>query len=198
MEIHLHQILYSVEYGRIWRVLKLELGGLFVPLIDQALLEGPLSPAERLVLTVVTTKFGYIWSDSLDDLCEIARWTTRPDLKNCPELCPASLQHNQSIVQAGEIVLTINCSVTCYAGYSHDSPQEDTYTLRTISNALNRLARTKRIWAFELHGRRHYGAKSARDMVRSKYDELPDEQKEEANFIEEITFLDKDAKGLSE
>ena len=187
-----------MEYGRIWRVLKLELGGLFVPLIDRALLEGPLSPAERAVLTVVTRNFDYIWSDSLNDLCEIARWTTRPDLKNCPELCSASLQKNQSIVKAGEIVLTINCSVTCYAGYSHNSPQEDTYTLRTISNALNRLARTKRIWAFELHGRRHYGSKLAYDTVKRKYGELPEEQREEANFIPEITFTDKNAKDLSE
>ena len=165
-----------------------------MPLIERALTEGPLSPAEKAVLDVVTLHPGYIWSDSLDDICEVARWATHPSLKNCPTLCPASLQNNQSIVKAGLIVLTINCSVTCYSGSTNNAPMEDTYTLRTISNALNRLARTKRIWAFELYGRRHYGAKGTRDTVKRKYDELPDEQREEANFKEEITFPDKDAK----
>jgi len=55
------------------------------------------------------------------------------------------------------------------------------------------LARTKRISAFELHGRRHYGSKSAYDTVKRKYDVMPEEQRKEANFKEEITFPDKAA-----
>jgi hypothetical protein len=169
-----------------------------MPLIDRALLEGPLSPAERSVLDVVTSHSDYIWSDSLDDLCEMARWATYPRLPKCPTLCPASLQKNQSIVKGDLFLYTLNSTVTCYSGGGKSPPPTETYTLRTISNALNRLARTKRIWAFELHGRRHYGSKSAYDAVKRKYDGLPEEQREEANFISEITFTDKNAKGLSE
>ena len=60
----------------------------------------------------------------------------------------------------------------------------------TIATALDRLARTKRIWAFELHGRRHYGAKSAKAGVIRTYEDLPKEQRDEARFNPEFTFPD--------
>jgi hypothetical protein len=162
-----------------------------LPLINQALTVGPLTPAEKAVLAVVDRHYDYIWSDSLDDLCEVARWATYPELKNCPELCSQDSEITGQLlkkrVAAG---LTINSKVFCLSGGGKHPPEVETYTLRTIATALDRLARTKRIWAFELHGRRHYGAKSAKAGVIRTYEDLPKEQRDEARFNPEFTFPD--------
>lgn len=136
------------------------------------------------MLELVDRHIGYVWSDSLEDLCEMARWLKKPGDKVIPWLviegdpCPDARSFPG---------MTINDKVNCQV----DGNVVPTYTLRTISNALDRLARTKRIWAFELHGRKHYGSYGGKARVLDSIKNLPQEQRDEAGFKEEFMFSDK-------
>jgi hypothetical protein len=161
-----------------------------LPRIDDALTKGPLTTAEKRVFDVVENHTDHVWSDTLEDLCEVARWATYPELRNCPRL--VSPDHSQLLAEPRILPgMTINDKVTCLSGGGKHPPEQKTYTLRTVANALDHLARTKRIWAFEIHGRKHYGSYRGKDQVMSRFEKLPQEQRDEAGFKEEFTFPDK-------
>jgi hypothetical protein len=155
-----------------------------LPIIEDLLRTGPLTKAERRVLEAVDMHIGCVWSDSLEDLCEMARYSEAPKMAACPFLViEGDLRKDARSVPG----MTINDKVQCQV----DGNVVPTYTLRTISNALDRLARTKRIWAFELHGRKHYGSYGGKPRVLDSIKKLPEEQRDEAGFKEEFTFSDK-------
>jgi len=158
-----------------------------LPIIEELLKTGPLTNAEKKVLDAVDKNLAYVWSDSLEDLCELARWAEAPALGVCPALIIDGSTDKEARSVPG---MTINHKVACEI----DGSAVPTFTLRTISNALDRLARTKRIWAFELHGRKHYGSYGGKPRVLASIQKLPKEQRDEAGFKEEITFPHKNAR----
>lgn len=158
-----------------------------MPSIQHAVHIGPLSAPERAVLEVVNDHPRFVWSTSLEDLLELAKWATQPKLGSPPLTELEHLQKSRDKNQPWDTdeiqeKLTINTRVTVYMGPSR-KPQK-TYSLRTIMAALSNLHHTGRIWAFKLYRRTHYGAFAAKYWVQNQLDILSDDGRKDANFYD--------------
>ena len=129
-----------------------------MPTVMDAIVQGVLTGTERKILDVLSKHNEYIFSTSLEDLAQLARWCHDPSSEEPPR--PIDL--NSSININSKFKISENIS---------------TYTLRTISTALSSLARTDRIWRGELYfgegksknGRIYYGAKGIEKILEEQF-----------------------------
>jgi hypothetical protein len=150
-----------------------------MPQIRDAILKGPLNETERKVLDILTSHPDYIFSTSVEDLAELAAWCTNPLPAQPPEI----------VITPGE-TLSINDKVSVWVNKSTKEPAP--CTLRTISVALARLAKTNRIWSGKLHfgedstapggvkkeaGRTYYGEKQTHRRLTDVLEDLNGESR---------------------
>jgi hypothetical protein len=143
-----------------------------MPQIRDAILKGPLNETERKVLEILTSHPDYIFSTSVEDLAELAAWCTNPLPAQPPE-----------IVKTPGETISINDKVSVWVNKS--TKEEAPCTLRTISVALARLAKTNRIWSGKLHfgedstapGRTYFGEKQAHRRLADVLEDLNGESR---------------------
>ena len=143
-----------------------------MPTIKDAVAEGPLTKAERILLQIIRTNPNNIWSGSLEDLEELARWIAWPN--------HSIALARSDIPKSGNEVLTINSHVQIQP----DMNQEpiDTYTFRTVLTALNKLHDTGRIACYSLHKRNYFGAIGQEYVIQQELGLLSPEGQNQADF----------------
>ena len=154
-----------------------------MPNIIDSVEKGPLSAPERAVLDAVRTHSPpFVWSTSLEDLFELAKWATYPTSRSIPATMEEYARKREGNNQSDEIPmqLDINTKVAVYMGEGRDP--KTTYSLRTIMSALSNLHHTGMIWAYKMHKRTHYGAFFAEHQVREALERLSPEGQKKANF----------------
>jgi hypothetical protein len=152
-----------------------------MPRVEDSIQKGPLSAPERAVLDVVTRNPGFVWSTSLEDLLELAKWATQPTSGSVPFTTEEhqALREGKNPSDCIQTSLDINTKVKVYI---EEGREKDTYSLRTIMSALSNLHHTGRIWAYKMYKRTHYGSFSAENGVKIALARLSAEGQTKANF----------------
>lgn len=151
-----------------------------MPIIEETIQKGPLSAPERAILDVVSMHSPpFVWSTSLEDILELAKWAAIPASKSVP-VTVEEYRANRAGNNLPDIPLKITTRVPVYMGKGKEP--KTTYSLRTMMSALSRLHRTGRIWAYKMHNRTYYGSFHAEVQVKQALEKLSSEGQETANF----------------
>ena len=149
-----------------------------MPSIKDAIKEGPLTGAERAILRVIDLNPGWTWTDSLEDLGELARFAVDPAAGRPLPTVKPELAQPLSI----DDVITVD---TRRSSLFPPRPKR-TLTLRTVKSALYGLAVADRIWTYRLHGQFHWASHKDRKYmdtrIRKKIERLPAEDRKQVNF----------------
>lgn len=165
-----------------------------MPYLEHALERAVLTAPGRAVREVVDKHRRCTWSTSLEDLEELASWTTDPSSGSPPKILSRWVRDvdSQGWVEAQEKfpndpnalnesnVLNVRLKVDS-RGLGRVEPTE-TYTLGTIKVALSDLASHDLIWSFKMHRRTYYASHKARQRIENQVNALPDRDKKRLGF----------------
>lgn len=124
-----------------------------MPSVKTAIAMGPLNPVERKVYQVISSHPKQIFSTTLEDLSELARWCVDPSAANPPEIAQ---QVSDDLADGSKEPLNINSNVVVRINGQQGEELVETKTFRTIALALASLSDTNRIWK----GKLYYGSKN--------------------------------------